>query len=406
MSRRTKGAGTIFQRGNRWVAQIDLGISHDGRRMRKTRVAPTRKEAEKLLRQMLNDRDLGLTRAKDTLTLSEIWMEWYEIGSQSVKKSTADQYLWRLEKWVSKRLAATKVRDITPTMLMTELQRLQDAGLSASSVQGARRVMSAMLNHAVRTGRLIVNPMTAVRAPKSTPSKRESSVNLTVDEAQRLYKVALEHLDVTASTVILLGIKFGLRHGEILGLRIGDIDLDKGELTVTQAVTQSYRRAGPDAWVSGTVIDTPKTRASCRTLQLQAADIAIIRRAIDNRNQLRTEASDDWVELDLLLSSEKGTPMNQSNSLKRAKKIFRDAGVPPITIHRLRHTFATLNLENNANVEEVQQALGHTSIRTTKDIYASSVPKIAARATSNMDRLLAPDERPLRLVPMPQPKTA
>ena len=116
MSRRTKGAGTVFQRGNRWVAQIDLGISHDGRRMRQSRIAPTRKDAEKLLRTMLNERDLGLTRTNDTLTLHEIWSEWYEIGSQSVKKSTADQYLWRLEKWVSKRLAATKVRDITPSM--------------------------------------------------------------------------------------------------------------------------------------------------------------------------------------------------------------------------------------------------------------------------------------------------
>lgn len=406
MSRRTKGAGTVFQRGKRWVAQIDLGISHDGRRMRQSRIAPTRKDAEKLLRTMLNERDLGLTRTNDTLTLHEIWSEWYEIGSQSVKKSTADQYLWRLEKWVSKRLAATKVRDITPSMLMAELRRLSDSGLAPSSVKGARAVLHSMLNHAVRTGRLTVNPMTAVRAPRSMPSKRKSSVNLTVDQARQLYLVARQHPDVTAATVILLGLKFGLRHGEILGLRISDIDFDTGLFTINQAVTQSYRRAGPDAWVAGTVIGTPKTRASHRTLQLQDTDIAVILRALDHRNHMRTDARDDWVEHDLLLPSAKGTPMNQSNSLKRAKKIFHDAGVPPITIHRLRHSFATLALEHNSNVEEVQQALGHTSIRTTKDIYASSVPKIAARATANLDRLLTPDDRPLRLVPMPHPKTA
>lgn len=44
MSRRSKGSGTVFPRGNRWVAQVDLGISHDGRRLRRTRLAPTRRK--------------------------------------------------------------------------------------------------------------------------------------------------------------------------------------------------------------------------------------------------------------------------------------------------------------------------------------------------------------------------
>jgi integrase len=406
MSRRTKGAGTVFRKGNKWVAQIDLGISHDGRRLRRSRHTTSRKDAEKLLRAMLNERDLGITRTNDNLTLKEIWGEWYEIGSQTVKPATADQYLWRLEHWVSKRIAATHVRDITPTMLMTELRRLHDSGLSSVTVSGVRRVLSAMLNHAVRTGRIPVNPMTAVRAPKTTPSKRASSVNLTVDQARQLYACALHHPDVTAATVILLGLKFGLRHGEILGLRLSDIDLDVGLLTVNQTVTQSYRRAGPDAWVAGTVIGTPKTRASHRTLTLHESDITIIRRAIEHRTALQHAAGSEWSEHDLLLPSAVGTPMNQSNSLKRAKKIFADAAVPPITIHRLRHSFAVLNFESNSTAEEIQQALGHTSIRTTKDIYASSVPKIAARATATIDRLLAPDDRPLRLLPASTPRSA
>ena len=127
MSRRTKGAGTVFRKGNKWVAQIDLGMSPDGKRMRRTRIASTRRDAEKLLRALLNDRDLGLAKTNENPTLKEIWAEWYEIGSQTVKPATADQYLWRLEHWVSKRLVANHVRDVTPTMLMTELRRLHDS---------------------------------------------------------------------------------------------------------------------------------------------------------------------------------------------------------------------------------------------------------------------------------------
>lgn len=140
MSRRSKGTGTVFRCGNRWVAQIDLGISHDGRRLRRTRLAPTRRDAEQLLRTMLNERDLGLTSRVTAPTLKELWVEWYAIGSQSVKPGTRDQYIWRLEHWVSARLAATKVKEITPLMLMDEIRWLSDSGLSPSTVQGVRRV--------------------------------------------------------------------------------------------------------------------------------------------------------------------------------------------------------------------------------------------------------------------------
>lgn len=163
---------------------------------------------------MLNERDLRPGTRVDTPTLKELWTEWYEIGSQSVKPGTRDQYIWRLDHRVSARLAATKVKDITPLMLMDEIRRLSDSGLSPSTVQGVRRI--------------IVNPMTAVRAPRSAPSTRATAVNLTADQARQLYICALHHRDVTASTVILLGLKFGLRHGEILGLRLSDIDLDTG----------------------------------------------------------------------------------------------------------------------------------------------------------------------------------
>lgn len=406
MSRRGKGAGTVFRRNNRWVAQIDLGIGHDGKRRRRTRTADSRRNAEKMLRSMLQDRDLGLDAASENPTFSDLWREWYELGSVSVKPSTRDQYLWRLEHWVSKKLAATRIRDITPQMLMIEIRRLSDSGLSPATVQGVRRVMSAMLNHGVRTGRLTHNPITTVRAPRSTPSKRPSSVNLTADQARRLHDTAMNHSDVTAATVIQLGLRFGLRHGEILGLRVSDIDFERGLMTIRQAVTQTYRRTGDHTWVATTSIGTPKTVASNRTLQLQPADLHIMQKAIVHRERLRKSAAERWAEFDLLLPSQTGTPMNQANSLKRAKKIFATAGVPPITIHRLRHSFAVLALEHNTHVEEVQQALGHTSIRTTKDIYAANVPSIAARATANLDRILCPDQRHLRVLPIQPPKTA
>ncbi len=89
-----------------------------------------------------------------------------------------------------------------------------------------------------------------------------------------------------------------------------------------------------------------------------------------------------------------------SNLTKRYKWLLGDADVPRLSIHALRHTFATLCFLNEVPAEHIQTAAGHSSLRTTKDQYANYVPQLATKAIDALSQILTPnaDHRHLRLV--------
>ena len=111
----------------------------------------------------------------------------------------------------------------------------------------------------------------------------------------------------------------------------------------------------------------------------------------NTRNAQRQMAGDDWEETGLLFCSKNGKPMWPSNLTKRYQRLLGDAAVPQLSIHALRHTFATICFLNEIPAEQVQTAAGHSSIRTTKDQYANYLPQLATKAITALSEVLDPD---------------
>jgi|TARA_B110000444_G_C18516131_1_gene444492 integrase len=95
-----------------------------------------------------------------------------------------------------------------------------------------------------------------------------------------------------------------------------------------------------------------------------------------------------------------GTAVGQSSIRLRYKKLLATAGVPSITFHELRHSFAVLGLLNDIPIEQIQEAVGHSSIQTTKDIYANHLPDLAVKAVTALNDILdpQPEGRHLKIV--------
>ena len=89
-------------------------------------------------------------------------------------------------------------------------------------------------------------------------------------------------------------------------------------------------------------------------------------------------------------------------------RLLKDAGVPKLSIHALRHTFATICFLNEVPAEQVQTAAGHSSIRTTKDMYANYLPPLATKAIDALSKVLDPDtdQRHLEVVKIDERKGA
>jgi len=410
MTRRSPGEGTVYQRADgKWVAEVPLPNDHLGRRRRRKRIADTKKQAEQFLRGLLADLEAGRIDVDGSITVTE-WCKRWLVGAARLtcKERTVAGYKYALDRWVLPHVGRYQLRQLHVGHIETMQTSLLDAGLSVSTVRVARRVLSSALSHAVTARHIAHNPVKDIRAPRYPEGQRPMLEPFTEEQARHLLAVCKDHPDAAVAAFVTIGLMLGMRRGEILGLRLKDIDWAEGHLSISQALNQDYLPTVDGGWMTELGTSTPKTRHSRRDLSMPSSVRTAVLRLQNTRNAQRQMAGDDWEETGLLFCSKNGKPMWPSNLTKRYQRLLKDAGVSQLSIHALRHTFATVCFLNEVPAEQVQTAAGHSSIRTTKDMYANYLPQLATKAISALSEVLDPDadQRHLEVVKFDQKKGA
>lgn len=162
----------------------------------------------------------------------------------------------------------------------------------------------------------------------------------------------------------------GLRRGEALGLRWADVDLDAGRLRVVQTVIQTR---------STVSIGEPKTDRGRRSMKLDHGTVDVLRALRHRTNQERLLTGPDFVDQGLVFHQPDGGWLRpDAVSATFLRRAARD-GMPRLTLHGLRHTWATLALEQGIHPRVVQERLGHSTIAITLGIYSHVSPTLDAR---------------------------
>lgn len=164
-----------------------------------------------------------------------------------------------------------------------------------------------------------------------------------------------------------------------------DVDLKQGKLSVRRAL---QRQRGP-----GLVLVEPKTKHSRRTVYLAKGSVAALGEHRRAQAQERLRAGEFWdSQHDLVFARPDGRPMQGSNLNRIFHQALRQAGLPKIRIHDLRHTAATQLLVRGVHPKVVQEMLGHTSITITLDTYSHVIPSLQAPVAGHM-QLLFEDQK-------------
>ena len=160
----------------------------------------------------------------------------------------------------------------------------------------------------------------------------------------------------------------GLRRGEICGLKWEDFDAENGKLKVRRSVAK--RKGG------GLNIGETKTETGTRTIVLPPSTKELLRKR-------KETAVSEWIFPNIYKPEE---PMSPDYAYHRLKTLLKQAELPLIRFHDLRHTFATLALENGMDVKTLSAMLGHVSAATTLDIYTHITDDMQRAAAENIDR--------------------
>jgi len=181
-------------------------------------------------------------------------------------------------------------------------------------------------------------------------------------------------------TLLWIAVTTGLRKGELLGLKWSDLDWQTGRLQIQRQV---QRRKG-----EGLVFCEPKSASGRRVIIFGEKSIQRLHDYKEEQYGERFRAGDRWEENDLIFPSPKGTPLDQSKVNKIYRECLKKASLPNIRFHDLRHTAATLMLQQGIHPKVVQERLGHSDISLTLNTYSHVLPSMQDEAAEKMDDLL------------------
>lgn len=248
--------------------------------------------------------------------------------------------------------------------------------LSGNTVQHYHRLLSTILSTAVKWQVIFSNPCERVAPPKM--QRKEASY---LDEAQaaRLLE-ALEDAPEEYRVMVTLLLYTGLRRGELCGLVWSDIDFDAGLLTVARS----------SLYVPGKGIfeDDTKNQTSRRVLKLPDGVTAMLKAYHIHQRQRRLQLGDQWHECGRLFTTWNGQPIHPDTLTTWFSGFVKRNGLPPVTLHSLRHTNATLLIAAGVNVKTVSAHLGHSTIATTGNIYAHAIQSAEAAAAEALENKL------------------
>ena len=302
--------------------------------------------------------------------------EWLQIKRGQVSAQTWDTYCQIVRDYIEPALGSIRMREITPHRIQLFYNQKLNEGVGARTVQKIHLLMNAVFKSAVQSGITGRNPLDVVKTPKATSTEMKF---LDENQVKKLLQTAKE-TDAWNYALLYLALVTGMRHGELLALKWEDVDFDRGTLAVKFSLKRI--RGG------GLVRKQPKTKASIRTIKLGAQTVEVLQGQKERLRTQQASVGDLWEETDHVFPSSVGTPRDPSNVIKEFRQILKKASLPKIRFHDLRHTAASLMLNNGVEVLAVSQRLGHAKPSITLDVYGHLMPSLQKEVAERMDSLV------------------
>jgi integrase len=327
--------GSIQKKGNIYYAVIPIA----GRR-KWFRGGSTKKDAQRILNEQLSEIDNGTYKEIPKMRFKEfreLWFKGYVEGN--LKPSTEKGYKDIVEKKLS-HFDHQKLSEITTGQLQKYVSERRK-NVSAKTVVNEIVVMKLMFRHAKKWGYIKINPAEDVERPRLKETEIEI---LDPREIEKLIQITDPHYKVAFLTAFLTG----LRAGELWALQWGDIDWNSGKIFVRRSVWKGK-------------FQTPKTKKSMRKIDMTQELIYEMK---------KWKLACPINEYDLVFPGSEGGIANHVNAANRHfYPALRRAGLRQVSFHSLRHSNASMRIQAGQNIKYISEQLGHSTIRTTLDIY-------------------------------------
>jgi len=373
------------QRGT-WQFVVRVTAADGSRKQMKRRGFATKKAAETAQAQIIADQVRGTFVRPTRLTLSAFLIdEWLPAKLSRLRPSTANSYDRVIRLYVMPHIGSAPLAAVDGSMLnslyarlladgRTETRRGLGPGLSPKTVRNVHGVLTRAFRDGMRWGRLQRNPCDAADPPRGQPPEMKA---WTADELRTFTTATSSH---RWAGVWALMATTGMRRGEVLGLRWTDVDLRAATVTI---------RSTRIRYGTTIVTSTPKTARGNRTIAIGPAAVVALKAWKRTQTADRLLMGAGWQDRDsLVVTIGDGSAPNPEAFSNLFQTLARRAGLRPIRLHDLRHSYATSALAAGVPVKVVSQRIGHADIGVTLKVYAHVMPGDDEDAALRADALL------------------
>ena len=352
MAKRAKGTGTLRKRTDgRWEGRLYLGKDENGKNQYKTVTSKKKSECQNKLDKLIAEeekrkRNENFKYGDCVNPTVEEWNRIYieDFCTGYLKPKTISGYKSMIKNYINPYLGKYHLRDLSKLICQQYIMDIYENG---------------RIN---QEGIIDKNPTDKLNMPKD---RVKGMTTLTKEQSNRLLE---EAFNSGCFEFYYLELTTGLRLGEILALEWEDLDVKNKTLSITKQVQR----------IDGTLqAETPKTKNSIRTIAI-SSDCATALAKLKMRQAKGTTL--------MFPSPETGTYRDQNAVTRKFKRMLRRAGLPQeVRFHDLRHTCATIALEEGVEIKALSSMLGHSDVAFTMNTYVHATKKIKTSAADKME---------------------
>ncbi len=372
--------GSIVKKGNKYYVVVDAPPTAAGKRRQQWHGSWERKkDAEHALNEIVGRVQKGIVIDPTRVTLGDYLTKQWLPNARQLTPSTAELYATIIRAYIEPHIGEVRLQQLTAAHLdglytvLSERGKRNGAGLSAKMVRNVHLVLHAALKSAEKKDLVVRNVAASAEPPRVVPPRPKAWT------AEQLRTFLDATTDDRFGALWQLLATTGMRRGEALALRWECIDAKAATARIDQTV----------AWVGKQVtFQDPKTSSSRRLVQLAPATVSSLMALRKRQVADRLAAGAVYADSGLVFADELGAPITPGIVTKNFGAAAKRAGLPHLTPHGLRHSWATIALGAGVPSKVASEMLGHSSVAMTLDIYASVTQGMTENAAHLVARIM------------------
>jgi integrase len=297
-------------------------------------------------------------------------IEWLQ-NRRDLRDSTKHGYAIIINQHIIPAAGRITLGNLNAMTIESILGTIESKGLSESFNRNVYKVIHKSLSDAESKQLIQRNPASFVSKPKIT---KKEMAHWSPEEAKNFLAAVSYH---RLSLLFVLALHCGMRQGEILGLRMSDIDLENKKIYIRNILNfKKQLQVGT------------KTAAGTRSISISPLVICEIEKRIRIIEEEKRSAGESYNDLGFLICTKSGLPIPKHHIHNLWTRLLEKTGMRKIRFHDLRHTCASLLLTLGIHPKVVQERLGHTSFKITMDLYSHIMPNMQSEASDALENLL------------------